>query len=284
MAPCANPTDQQSDNIIMFSSSSSSSSQQCNDDHNDDSDNSDIGRQTSVTSSVDQQKSPVSPQSVVICDLTKTTTTTIPVAKKSSSSSSRRNIIRHPSQKKTSIVTFNKRVSFKYIKHIDEYTDEEYFATWYVEEDLKEIFNDCVDNVRKMVNGQTLDESKGYCSRGLEYKTPTGSKARKQNKLRGVTTVLEEQERQRELRIHNPELIAKLYYMAGADSRNAYRFLAMQDEHAARPIIQSKSSIATPSETTTTINKGTVVRRLQNVMHHHLIMNSITVPLLSWKN
>jgi hypothetical protein len=172
----------------------------------------------------------------VVCDVIETTTT---AAKKIST---KQNIPRHSSQK-TSCVTFNKRVSFKCIKHIDDYTDEEYFATWYVEEDLTEIFNDCVDNVRKMVNGITLNEDEGYCPRGLEYKTPTGSKARKENKLRGVNAVLEEQERQRKLRIHNPELIAKLYCLAGADSRHAYRFLAMHDEQAARPIIQSKSSI-----------------------------------------
>jgi hypothetical protein len=222
MAPSANPTDQQSD-IVIFSSSSS---QQFNDDN-------DGASQTSDCD--DRQPPPISPQSAVRY-LTNTVSTTV------GGKICKRKIARHSSQK--TFVTFNKRVSFKYIKHIDDYTDEDYFATWYVEEDLTEIFNDCVDNVRKMVNGIPLSETEGCCSRGLEYKTPTGSKARKENKLRGIHAVLEEQERQRELRIRNPELIAKLYYLAGADSRRACRFLAMQDEQDARTIVQSKSSIS----------------------------------------
>jgi len=140
-------------------------------------------------------------------------------------------------------VSFYSRVKFKHIKHIDDFTDKEYFSTWFVEEDLEEIFNHCVETVRKMVNGCPLYEDEGYCARGLEYKTPTGAKARKENKNRGLNIVLDEQDLQRSLGIYNPDRIARRYYEAGANSRRAYRILAMQDHLAARPILQSKSSI-----------------------------------------
>jgi hypothetical protein len=140
-------------------------------------------------------------------------------------------------------VKFHSRVRFKHIKHIDDYSDREYFATWYVEEDLQEIFDHCVDTVRKMVHGEILAEKNGYCPRGLEYKTPTGAKTRKQNKSKGIRIVLEEQERQRAEGINDPERLAKLYYKSAVDSRRAYRLLAMQDQEEARPILQSKSSV-----------------------------------------
>lgn len=137
-------------------------------------------------------------------------------------------------------VKFHSRVRFKHVKHVDDYTDREYFATWYVEEDLTDIFNHCVDTVRKMVNGYQLNEDDGYCARGLEYKTPTGAKTRKQNKSKGLRTVLDEQERQRTEGKIDHEHLALLYYQAGADSRRAYRLLAMQDQAEVRPILQSK--------------------------------------------
>ncbi|KAG7351110.1 hypothetical protein IV203_010470 [Nitzschia inconspicua] len=143
----------------------------------------------------------------------------------------------------TKSVRFHSRVRFKNVKHIDDYTDREYFATWYAEEDLQEIFNHCVDTVRKMVNGFVLNEDDGYSPRGLEYKTPTGAKIRKENKARGIRIVLDEQERQRIEGVIDPERLAKLYSDAAADSRRAYRLMAMKDQEEARPILQSKSSL-----------------------------------------
>ncbi|KAL3920616.1 MAG: hypothetical protein SGILL_003172 [Bacillariaceae sp.] len=141
-------------------------------------------------------------------------------------------------------VTFFGRIRFKHVKHIDDYSDKEYFAAWYVEEDLADIFQHCVETVRRMVSGNVLDEEDGFCSRGLEYKTPTGAKTRKANKSKGLRAVLDEQERQRALGINDPERISKLYHKCGADSRTAYRLLAMKDQEEARPILQSKCSIA----------------------------------------
>jgi hypothetical protein len=140
-------------------------------------------------------------------------------------------------------VKFHSRVRFKHIKHIDDYSDREYFATWYVEEDLQEVFDHCVETVRRMVNGNVLQDENGYCPRGLEYKTPTGAKTRKQNKSKGIRIVLDEQERQRSEGINDPVRLAKLYYESATDSRRAYRLLAMQDQEEARPILQSKSSV-----------------------------------------
>ncbi|KAG7354198.1 hypothetical protein IV203_003554 [Nitzschia inconspicua] len=143
----------------------------------------------------------------------------------------------------TKSVRFHSRVRFKNVKHIDDYTDREYFSTWYTEEDLQEIFNHCVDTVRKMVNGFVLNEDNGYSPRGLEYKTPTGAKTRKENKARGIRIVLDEQERQRTEGVIDPERLAKLYSDGAADSRRAYRLMAIKDQEEARPILQSKSSL-----------------------------------------
>jgi hypothetical protein len=140
-------------------------------------------------------------------------------------------------------VTFNRRVRFKNIRHIDDFSDREYFATWYVEEDLEAIFNHCVETVTKMVHGEVVLEEEGFSPRGLEYKTPTGSKERRQSKDRGLHIVLEEQESQRLSGIRDPERIAKLYREAGAHSRRACRLLALKDQAEARPILQSKSSV-----------------------------------------
>jgi hypothetical protein len=138
----------------------------------------------------------------------------------------------------TKRVRFHSRVRFKHVKHIDNYTDKQYSNTWFLEEELQEIFDHCVETVTKMISGCPLEESKGYCSRGLEYKTPTGAKTRKQNKTKGWQVVLDEQERQRCLGISDPERISKLYHRIGADSRRAYRLLGIKDQ----TIIQADSS------------------------------------------
>ena len=144
---------------------------------------------------------------------------------------------KHASQDKgpAKKVHFHSRVRYKRIKHIDDYTDREYFNTRFAEEDLEDIFAHCVDTVTQMVNGGNL-EVEGLCPRGLEYKTPAGASTRKQNKARGLRVVLDEQSRQRCLGISDPQTISMLYRSAGADSRRAYRLLAVRDREEARTI------------------------------------------------
>jgi hypothetical protein len=140
-------------------------------------------------------------------------------------------------------VSFNPILRFKPVKHINDYSDRDCCSIWLMEEELEDIFDHCVETVKMMVRGELLLEDEGYCPRGLEFKTPAGARARKESKALAMKLVLDEQDRQVRRGIYDPELIATMYRDAATDTRRVSRIMAMKDQEAARPMIQSKSSI-----------------------------------------
>jgi hypothetical protein len=140
-------------------------------------------------------------------------------------------------------VSFSPIVRFKPVKHINDYSDRDFFAIWYVQQDLDDIFDHCVETVRMMVRGDRLMEEDGFSVRGLEYKTPKGARARKESKANAMKIVLEEQERQARTGHEDRDLLARLYRDAAQDTRRVSRLVALKDEEAARPMVQSKSSL-----------------------------------------
>jgi hypothetical protein len=140
-------------------------------------------------------------------------------------------------------VTFGPIIRYKTVKNSESYKKEEFQATWYSEEDFKKIFSECVSTVRKVVHRQPILEEEGFTLRGLEYKTPKGSKFRRANKSRSMHTVMEEQKLQKSTGTEDPEYLAEVYSEASKNSRRLAHMIALQDEQEARPLLQSKSSL-----------------------------------------
>lgn len=79
-------------------------------------------------------------------------------------------------------VRFFKEIKVKRVEPYYEYDDDEYDATWYSEEELHAVVVDCLLTCQKMAEGEPVLEEEGECIRGLEYKTPSGSRLGKKPK------------------------------------------------------------------------------------------------------
>ena len=119
-----------------------------------------------------------------------------------------------------------------------EYSLKEKENTWYTDTDFQVMKLEIVQLLRKVV-GETYQHDMGSLEsevRGLETKTPEGSKKRKGNRFAAMFTVLDEQDRQREQGIVDPEYIALLYRQSSAHCQQkaietaANDFTILQDE------------------------------------------------------
>jgi len=127
-------------------------------------------------------------------------------------------------------VQFCSKKRWKSIRHFRDYSDEEHAATWYSIEQLLEVVADCVFTCRMMMNGDLVLEDEGFCSRGLEYKTPSGSQFRKENKAKAQEVVMSEMEVQRKTGFPEPEYLALVYACATKENRRLAHIMALRDQ------------------------------------------------------
>jgi hypothetical protein len=140
-------------------------------------------------------------------------------------------------------VCFTPIIRYISVSHRDDYTPEEVEAIWCSEAELKIVFQECVTTVRKMVNREPVLLEEGLCSRGLEYKTPSGAKFRRGNKAKATQTVITEQRLQKSMGMEDPEYLAEVFREATKNSRHLAHLMALRDEEESRPLLQSKSSL-----------------------------------------
>ncbi|CAJ1961443.1 unnamed protein product [Cylindrotheca closterium] len=89
----------------------------------------------------------------------------------------------------------NKSVEVVEILHLDDFTASEIAASWYDEEEMKEITQGCFKVLQRMEYGGTK-KGKKYCTRGLEGHTTLGSISKKETRTASFVAVLDEQEKQ----------------------------------------------------------------------------------------
>lgn len=130
-------------------------------------------------------------------------------------------------------VAFFELVGIKRIVPYYEYSDDEHDATWYSEDQLREVVSECVATCRMMTQGEPILEEEGLCSRGLEFKTPSGSRFKREAKARARQVVIEECETQKRTKIHDPEYLAMVYAVATKDTRHMACLMALRDEEDA---------------------------------------------------
>lgn len=81
--------------------------------------------------------------------------------------------------------------------HVNNYTDQEYDDCWYSPEEYRAIKRtDVMPTLKLMSRGNRPSDGDTYTFRGLENRTKTGMLMRRQAKLSGILSVLQEQERQ----------------------------------------------------------------------------------------
>jgi len=117
---------------------------------------------------------------------------------------------------------------------------EERDAIWYTEADSKLILAMAKVTVKMMMKDESCDDV-DYCSRGLEGKTPSGSKRRQKNKLKVRRAVLEEQDIQRDEGIINIDFLGEVSRMCSKDVGLQAHERGLQDEDAIRDFLHDLS-------------------------------------------
>jgi hypothetical protein len=123
---------------------------------------------------------------------------------------------------------------------IQDMEDEERQNVWYTETDRKLILAMAKVTVKMIMKEEECDDV-DYCSRGLEGKTPAGSKRRQKNKMKVRRAVLEEQDIQRDEGILNSDFLGEVSRMCSKDVLQQAHERGLADEDAVREYLNDDS-------------------------------------------
>jgi hypothetical protein len=118
-------------------------------------------------------------------------------------------------------VTFSETVAVLEMQHLKDTTDAEIAATWYDNIECEEIKKGMVATIRLMMAKKPIGSD--HCTRGLEFRTPTGAKLRKKNKLESLTAVWNEQVSQWKTGTSDAETISRVYMETSKHCREMAR-------------------------------------------------------------
>jgi hypothetical protein len=106
-------------------------------------------------------------------------------------------------------VTFATTVAVLEVQHLKDTTNAEIAASWYDNSECEAIKKRMVATIRLMMAKKPIGSDQ--CTRGLEFRTPSGAKLRKKNKLESLTAVWNEQVSQWKTGTSDAEAISRVY-------------------------------------------------------------------------
>jgi len=127
-------------------------------------------------------------------------------------------------------IQFYPGVSVRECLHINNFTDDEVYQSWFRRKDYQRIKTSFQYIVQRISNNTWQGDTNNETMRGLEYRHREGSMKRKANKLNGLMAVLDEQERQWRRDVDDDVAISEAYMAVGKKSSLAARMLAAKDE------------------------------------------------------
>lgn len=130
-------------------------------------------------------------------------------------------------------VSFNPDVYVQETLHINDFYEEEISNAYWSKSDYQMMKKNMAITVRQLELGTYSGDSDQQCLRGLEYRHRKGSQLRMLNKLSGLASVLDEQERQRIHGEEDDEKIANIYFGANMHCRMAACKSALSDQDEA---------------------------------------------------
>ena len=131
-------------------------------------------------------------------------------------------------QRRRRKVTFCPQIQYEQIILRSEIPQEEFEAAWYCHQEFRAMKKAMVPIVKKMAKGLPLDDDEE--SRGLEHKTPQGSKKRCANRDIALDAVLQEQDRQWEYDRSDAIALSKVYNQSSAHCLMQAYLIAKGDE------------------------------------------------------
>ena len=131
-------------------------------------------------------------------------------------------------------VSFNSNVACLLVLHLNDYTNDEFQASFYSPEEIQRIRQEVRDTLDEMKQGNKLDETK-HCRRGLECKTPAGLQRRNHNKRTTRKAVLQIQEEQfAEWGDCDPEQLARVSWECTKEAKVSAYITGLSDTFFAR--------------------------------------------------
>jgi hypothetical protein len=127
-------------------------------------------------------------------------------------------------------VSFNTAVVCISALHINNYTDEEIFNTWFTNKEYKEMKREVQLTISMMDKKATFAEGVNFSSRGLEHKTADMIVQKAEHRYFATDAVLEEQDCQREAGICDPDALRMVSTEYSFISHMAAFLIAATDE------------------------------------------------------
>jgi hypothetical protein len=146
-------------------------------------------------------------------------------------------------------VRFHASIDVREVPHLKDLPEGETLATWYTQTEFESIKQSLVATVRLMMAKKLIERD--LCVRGLEFRTPRGAKLRKQNKLKSLTAVWNEQVAQWKEDRSDEEAISFVYQQGIHECRTVALRLGLQDEQEARRYLNEDSSDEAESDFST---------------------------------
>jgi len=125
------------------------------------------------------------------------------------------------------------------VPHIDDMSEEEILSIWYDHTDYDIMKQSIIPLLKKMMRGARIDETDSETVRGLEYRTREGALKRQHNKVNSINAVLDEQDRQLSLGIHDVQRICEIYVDSSRHCALSARDLGEMDEEFVRSYMES---------------------------------------------
>jgi hypothetical protein len=137
-------------------------------------------------------------------------------------------------------VRFNAHIDVREVPRLKDLPEGEVGVTWYTPVEFDRIKESLITTVRLMMAKKPIGND--YCVRGLEFRTPAGAKMRKQNKLKSLTAVWNEQVAQWKKDRTDEEAICFVYQQENHECRTVALRLGLQDEKEARRYLDEDCS------------------------------------------
>lgn len=125
------------------------------------------------------------------------------------------------------------------VPHIDDMSDQEIATIWYDRPDYDAMKQSFIPIIKKMMRGAKVEETESETIRGLEFRTRDGALKRQHNKIQSIHSVLDEQDRQLALGIHDVEKISEIYRETSQHCKCSARDLGEMDEEFIKSNMES---------------------------------------------
>jgi hypothetical protein len=116
------------------------------------------------------------------------------------------------------------------IAALSELSEEELSLIWYRAADFERIKKESAVTLEKAKNEEPIIEEEGHCMRGLEAKTRFGARRRKNNKLKALDAVWNQQVSLWRKKMEDPIAIANAYKPHSLNSKFPAMEVAIDDE------------------------------------------------------